>query len=69
MREILADALALAVCVEARRVHAGGAGHVVQFAVHPVRRRDDGCLRFVVLGDRLPHRCDPPAARRVVGRG
>ena len=60
--EVLADALALAQRVEARRVHAGGARHVGEFAVHPLRRLDDRLLGIVVLGDAL----DRPGSIRLL---
>ncbi len=69
MREVLADALALTMRVQTRRVHTGGAGYVFQFAVHPVRGGDDGILRVVVLGDLLAHPRDAPAGGRVVRAG
>jgi hypothetical protein len=69
MGEILADALAFAVRVQAGRVDARGARHVLQLAVHPVRGRGDGLLRIVVLGDALPHPADTLAVRGVVRRG
>ena len=59
MGEVLADALALAVRVEPRRVHTGGARHVLEFAVRPLRGGENGVGRLVVLRD-------PPAYRAAI---
>ena len=67
MGEVLADALAFAVRIQPRRVHTRSTRHVLQLAVHPVRRGGDRLLRFVVLRDALTHPPDPLALRRVVG--
>ena len=68
VREVLADALALAQRVQPRRVHAGGARDVLEFAVHPVRAAATtaSCGSWY-LAIRLPDPRDPLARRRVVG--
>src|SRR3954447_8098714 len=69
MREVLADALAFAVCIQTRRMHTRCAGNIFELAVHPVGGGSDGLLWIVVLGDALPHPPDPLALRRVVRWG
>ncbi len=68
MSEVLTHAFAFPECIEARRVHTGGAGNVTEFAVRPLGGGDHGLHRIVLFDDASADPLESPAGRRVVRR-